>query len=392
MDVEWGWWVAPATSSMMRNVASTSREKCICGPIGFGHHDLLVSPRDLDREFHVLDSIQLGAVRVLMGPRSSLVHNLSNSKVIEAYVDWRASQGTATMLGGRTYELYGPPEKNMVELRIALEYERIHDPSWRLPQGLQIIQTGISGNKPLHLEYQYLEETLEIVRLHRLGEDLDFLSLLSLRLVNKATGKIAARMIKSRMKDLQLFLTPFYDGCDLSGRSVFERSPAQLDQTMAIHYEASRPIEYVKHKDIRLEPAKDGDPLCFVPTETSSFSWDCQELVISSLDRMMGDLPQSEYVGQKICLYWKPSNTDVQLLSPRREFMKIADLRFGAAPQKGRRVCKIHRSTVNVEIRESCARQVDEITANYKGCIAVKKVGLCVETLKHAIELQAHRR
>ena len=218
---------------------------------------------------------------------------------------------------------------------------------------------------PLQSYGPRLEDVLEIVRLHRLGDDLDIMSIYCLRLVNKCIGQIASKIAKERIQTSTLTVNPLVDGCTLSGFSVFRRRrqrrrrrrPSQQqhdhddeDPENHFHDNAINPfhttiiqgddrklVEYSECEKIILEAAEDDDErtTChghnidggggstggselgvFRPTKDSfnDFSWNCEELSFATLERDWGDIAIHEYVGQKLLLFWNLPPVDALLL------------------------------------------------------------------------------
>ena len=170
-------------------------------------------------------------------------------------------------------------------------------------------QHATSSTTPARLSpsYRQLEDVFEIIRLHRLGDDLDIMSIFCLRLVNKGIGNIAAKMARERIQSAKIIANPLVDGCSLSGFSVFRRRrrrpvtplmPQQQQQqqqfpTMVVQDEHKKLIEYSESNKIYLSAATSGcnhyngngndDQSCgtvtFRPSITSpkDFSWNCEE-------------------------------------------------------------------------------------------------------------------
>ena len=72
-------------------------------------------------------------------------------------------------------------------------------------------------------DHLLLEKVLQICTLHRLGDDLDVMSIHCMKQTSTVFRQIAVPLAQQRMKQTQLKITPLVDGYNLSGYSVFRR-------------------------------------------------------------------------------------------------------------------------------------------------------------------------
>lgn len=218
-----------------------------------------------------------------------------------------------------------------------------------------------------------LEEVMDIIRLHRLGEDLDLRSLCQMRLSNKTFGRIAARMLQPRVQGLEFVLSPFTDGFAVFGHSRFVRRTIGKTNETIIHFEHGRPVEYVRCGVLPL--TRESDFLFNAPPQANQ--WSCEELLLGNLDQMTGDIAIREYCGQKLCLFWKPHGPDAL----HHELIKVGEVWIEASPKAGKRVCKLHHSQLNFSIQNSKTRQYQDIMVEYNGEMVVENLHLDLRTL-----------
>jgi hypothetical protein len=234
--------------------------------------------------------------------------------------------------------------------------------------------------------FDQLEEAMDIVRFHRLGDDLDLQSLSCLRLASKSLGKIAARILSRRVPQLKLVLSPFTDGFAVLGYSRFSRNRShhrgtvlEQEQDTTIHFEHGRPVEYVQCGEFPLERTSEESNLYTAPK--LKLQWSCEELLLANLDRMFGGIAFREYRGQKLCLFWKPTGPDALL---QGDLVKIAEVWIEASPQPGKRVCDIQHSSLEFHVLESQTREDNDILVEYEGSIGAVKFHLDLRTLTEA--------
>ncbi|KAL3923850.1 MAG: hypothetical protein SGILL_001409 [Bacillariaceae sp.] len=189
-----------------------------------------------------------------------------------------------------------------------------------------------------------LEQVLTICRMHRLGEDLDVMSIHCMQQTSRAFRRVTSPMVTERIKSCQLEAVPLVDGYFISGYSAMRRRrPQDLDtpgqpprkNTVAIRDEG-RLVQYAKcppillcqnEQDLNEDSLQDGHfvpsthsqkavPVCFFneqrrDEELGEFWWCCEELSYANLEREWGDIAVSEYCGQKLQVHWKRGKADV---------------------------------------------------------------------------------
>lgn len=129
-----------------------------------------------------------------------------------------------------------------------------------------------------------LEAAIEIARLHRLTCDLDVLDVYCMRQTCKVLGRIAARMAKSKMRSLNLHVTPFVDGVLIP---CFVPRPYRYPRARMA--EAGRFVEYHQCHDISLQATEMSGT--FIPAAAAEFSWNL------SKEGIVG-------IGQKLVISW----------------------------------------------------------------------------------------
>jgi hypothetical protein len=252
-----------------------------------------------------------------------------------------------------------------------------------------------------------LEEVLEICRLHRLGDDLDVLSIYCMQRTSRTFRKISDPMARDRMERCQLVVSPLVDGYYVSGYSVFRRGATSDpdDRRLSLERENGRLVEYAVAPQIVLKRDRT-DLVKFAPLDeidragkskadesedgslptnnagSSSFSWSCEELSFANLEREWGDIGVHEYVGQKVLVQWRRSevdvadNTDIEgsKSSSSTADLTIYDLgipsRVGGARRLGSSFSMGHSSahfSFQLVVDRMEATQVDEVTVSFQG-------------------------
>jgi hypothetical protein len=248
------------------------------------------------------------------------------------------------------------------------------------------------------IPFDRLEEVLDIARLVRLGDDLDVMSIYSLRLASKSLGRIAARMARKRMQQAQLTVCPLVDGCSLSGGfSVFRRANTELQSIIFKMSRNQKLVEYGQCESILCcyaprttsgsDEGKEEKAGIYRPIETScqEFAWNCEEISFATLDREWGDIVVHEYVGQKLILTWHMGAADTMMIqdatSPSKstassigERVPLAALRLDANPLIGSRLWEIPLPHFKLDVIESATNQTDDVTVLYKGRIRVEEI------------------
>ena len=258
------------------------------------------------------------------------------------------------------------------ELEEELNAKKIPPPSHgesSLEHATPLIEVSEEGRTP----YEKLEEVLDIVSLHRLGDDLDLRSLCQLRLSSKMLGRVAANMLRTRVQNIELFLSPFTDGCAVMGHPRFFRRPRPNNDVpeTSIHFEHGCLVEYVRCADLPL--ARTEAYLYVAPTE--SFCWSCEELTLANF----GDMPIRKYRGQKLGIYWKPRGPDTP--KDKTDVVKLGEVWIEASPAAGKRVCNVHHSRLEFRITRSITRQYHDILVEYEGTVVVDEFHLDLRTL-----------
>jgi hypothetical protein len=248
------------------------------------------------------------------------------------------------------------------------------------------------------IPFDRLEEVLDIARLVRLGDDLDVLSIYSLRLASKSLGRIAARMARQRMQQAQLTVCPLVDGCSLSGGfSIFRRANTELQSIIFKLSRSQKLVEYGQCESIicchaaqalsGCDEGKEEKAGVYRPIEISckEFAWNCEETSFATLDREWGDIVAHEYLGQKLVLMWHMGAADTMMIqdatSPSKctasstgERVHLAALRLDANPFIGSRLWELPWLHFKLDVVESTTHQTDDVTVLYKRRIRVEEI------------------
>jgi len=238
--------------------------------------------------------------------------------------------------------------------------------------------------------FDRLEEVLQICRLHRLGEDLDVLSIHCMQKTSRVFRRVATPIAEQRMRVCQFVVTPLVDGYFLSGYSVFRRHQGATNTV--VEREQGRMVEYAVspsflfHQDTEtpgrftarknekhLEDDRGNDE-----ENLAQFSWACEELSFANLEREWGDIGVHEYVGQKVRVHWRRGEVDIpdQDCSTSTADMPVVDIRLNGAPQFSTSLFSL-----NLELQRMDATQVDEVTVCFEGQARIPEMWTSFEFL-----------
>jgi len=348
----------------------------------------------------------------------------ADEALISTYFQSRVHRGTAYPVSQYYYELEGFIRENLTEIRKSLRHlipESIVLALGSLEDSDRVQKQQILEDQASQVavrsprEPSLLEEVFEIVRLNRLNDDLDVLSIYCLGLTCKACYRIAARVARHRLARIRLTLTPLVDGVSLTGYSKFvRRDGASLGNIGTIRQsECGRAVEYEQLDDIALEPAPTAGT--FVSsTSTGSyntFSWKCEEVTLANLHRWYGDLSLPEYIGQKLILKWKmeAGSADASALDgiyTRKkgggdsdsendddggdQTLNLVTLHLPAetGPPTGSRQWVLSQARVKLNVEESARTQLDDVAVSYAGRVRVEDVHLTFPCLVRAAARQ----
>jgi hypothetical protein len=344
------------------------------------------------------------------------------------YLDARVEEGTAVCKTAFYYELNGFVRSNLSHMRRQSSQGESTQPQGRLTFSSHLVKVALDALKesdqaqrtlleqahrkshhakhPCNLET--LEQVLDICRQHRLGDDLDVLSIQCMQQTSCAFRRVAASMATQRLKNCQLQVTPFVDGCYTSGYSVFRRrhqtgGDQQLGgrrENIVAHQEHGRTVEYNKLDPILLchseqEKVDASHEGCYVPSLRSrtncspgddkekqeensrlgGFSWSCEELSFANLEREFGDIAVSEYCGQKLQVHWKRGAADTsgtQIINnqhnPYGENAPTFDVKLANHAQKPEiKTCAMPGFSLTLDLQKMEESTVDDVTVLFQG-------------------------
>ena len=202
-----------------------------------------------------------------------------------------------------------------------------------------------------------LAKVLEIGRLHRLQEDLDFVNCYSLAKTSSLCRQVARDILRFKRQQLLLSVTPYVDGSKELGYSSLTRAD---ESNLVQHTESGQAVIYRKCDPIELV----FDPVSvdkFVPVPThapQSFSWSCREVALAQIHSWW--IAECEYMGQKLVVEWHNPPYDCHSIVLDR-------LRLEAGPRKGIRDLKTAKTAVTLNVVESKTRALDTVTLSYSG-------------------------
>lgn len=335
-----------------------------------------------------------------------LSHRLSP---FTAILDGREKEGSAIRKSLLYYELQGYLRENLSQL------QRNHERGGLGPHLVNVAMGALKKSdnvqkrksEAAHQAHQQaivpfdrLEEVLDIARLVRLGDDLDVMSIYSLRLASKSLGLIAARMARHRMQQTQLTVCPLVDGCSLSGGfSVFRRVNTELQSIIFKMSRNQKVVEYGQCESIICCHAPPAPRGCdedkkdkagiYRPVERSckEFAWNCEETSFATLDREWGDIVVHEYLGQKLVLTWHMGAADTMMMQNATSLSKstasssgerapLAALPLDANLLIGSRLWELPLLYFKLDVVESDTHKTDDVTVFYKGRIRVEEIGI----------------
>ncbi|KAL3774868.1 hypothetical protein ACHAWO_001183 [Cyclotella atomus] len=167
--------------------------------------------------------------------------------------------------------------------------------------------------------HQSFEEVMSIVKDERLQYDLqnDFMSLYSMRCVNKSFKKMATLIASEKLKTLNLSVTPLVNGKEQYGECKIDGYDSESwDALWQMWGEPTDVCEYTKRARVELSYHEDGENGADhypIDDATSTFSWNSGSL---SLDAEQEDEENRSssadyaYRGQLLLVYWHPSQAD----------------------------------------------------------------------------------
>ena len=188
---------------------------------------------------------------------------------------------------------------------------------------------------------QLFQQAMQICVLARLEDDLDVVSLDCWRRASTLCAQLAQPILEKRLSHA-LWAVPYVDGGVCAGQSRFVRKNGtnndndnnanannsghlvRIPSTQAGG--GQRLVEYQRCPAIPLTTANKPQctpttlTTCATPSSSGTFQvgvfqWNCQEIALQNLRRWN---VVWDYVGQKVCLHWKPGAADAHLLSMPR--------------------------------------------------------------------------
>lgn len=338
----------------------------------------------LERLFHFGNSHQQGDTRsdscVYHGhcPIVTLFFDATNRRTIavlskrkeslEVYFACCVAQGTAFEKSPFYFELNGYIRENLAKIcrhegffpeAIAIAVGALASSDASQKEELtRLRQEQLRSKHRRTLDADLLENSLEIARLHRLSSDLDVLDVYCMRQASKVLGRVAARIANTKMRSLNVHVTPYVDGVLLSGYSTFMRAP---HASLVRLSESGRFVEYQKCKDIPFESTERSGS--FLPSTTNTdFSWKCEEISSASLHKWWGDIVVRDYVGHKLVICWTvdPLSADARNLNIR--ILPIATIRIDDCPGQGKHHFKASHVSVAMDV---CGSAIEEYGVSF---------------------------
>lgn len=311
----------------------------------------------------------------------------------------KEADGSASRITRLYYELDGFVRENLTNLR-----EETTFPSHMVQPALSALDESDEAQK-LCLERDYqakkrakqrcasdccFDFALEICLLHRLAEDLDVMSVYSLAQTSRGMRQIACSIAKRRLLQGRLVVQPLIDGILLDGYSLFHRSHRRrASSSSTVHRENGRPVEYIVW-DTPIVCTSDSDKVNrYIPQsrEDSVFEWNCSELSFANLERGWGNITLSEYLGQKLLLFWNCDGVDMASLPASDNEMKLplGTVRLDSTPSEG--VKRIDQPLLSLYVRvleSNTVQQTDEVTVSFSGRAEVVQVDFSFSCLVRA--------
>lgn len=317
---------------------------------------------------------------------------------LTAYLEARLRAGSAYRVSPLYVELEGYIRENQCQIQqhlsespdadvasvvsIAIGSLEQSDDAHRQEMEAELLQVRRDSQPPV--DGSTLDKVLEVACLHRLNEDLDVLTIYSMRRVSKSFARAAWRMSQCRLASTKLSLTPLVDGVSLSGFSkVLRRDGLVPLEAMSLvkHTESGREIEYERLGEIPLGGARlSEDETTFLPAPgtAADFSWKCEEIALAQLHRWWGDITLPDYEGQKLMLAWvigRGSVDDMDCFCENRT-VPISSMKIPAEKRlaPGERFFSQPSACFRLQVRESTRLQRDDVSMLYSGRIEVVSV------------------
>lgn len=293
------------------------------------------------------------------------------------YLEERVFEGTARRKTMLCYELDGFIRENLSRLKnqerfgyhlveVAVGALNESDAAHR-----KVLERDLIQRRPA-APFERIEECMEICRLHRLGEDLDVLSIYMLGRTCKSLKRVANAMVKTRMEGTRLLVSPLADGCILAGYSVFRRREnmctiVQKEHGRFMEYSACDTIECASQAPGRFAPAIGS---------ISDFEWNCEELSFQNLERGWGDVGVREYLGQKLVVSWLCGAVDIAHNSEKAngESISLASYRLSSSQKRGTKKFEKRFFTFEVFVSRSGCNEIDDVTVSFSGRCSVVQI------------------
>lgn len=299
---------------------------------------------------------------------------------LSLYFQRRVEQGTAYQRSPLYYEMDGYVRENWTKIQkegLGAHSVSVAVGSLKASDDAQREQLTTERRRGMRktVDGELLEQALDIASLHRLKDDLDVISISCMRQASKAFSRVALKLARRRLLDTTLIIRPFVDGISLNGYSNFVRGDAT---GLVCCSESGRAVEYCQRQDILLSSSSGGEEFFKPgPGTNSELSWECEELALANLHRWWGDIAIRDYVGQKLILYWKldPSHPDY-IDNKCSRIVSLSALRLEAKPSKGVQTWPMAQSSICLDVIESRATSIDDVTMSFAGRLHVSQISL----------------
>lgn len=408
MDAEWAWWEPGTHQAPYRFDFQEARSS---PPLRYSHFSCCYDVKDDDNHDGSQYELRFATPQTSLSKSSSqelpvidlsfdsekavTLASISNADLfVLQYFQQQVKEDRSRCVDDITYELNGFIRENFATLkdlccsaivRVSAEsleasdaaYKRMHQP--------------VAKQKAL--PFHRLQEVMEIVRMHRLGQDLDLFSVYCMMRSCRELRTIALRIAQQRLRESRLFVIPYVDGCFLSGLSQFKRYDTEKDlPRTTIHYEYGRPVEYVRCEPVPLVPKENksvSSCAIFLPNNRNAATvhWKCEELVMANLAEIMGDIAVREYAGQKLCVCWEPNKADTFSETPQMP-IKLFEVHLETVLACGTHVRTMSQSRMTLKILKNEVIQKDDVTVQYSGRIQIVDVQVKLQALCRILALQ----
>jgi hypothetical protein len=311
------------------------------------------------------------------------------------YFDSRVNDGSATCKTPFYYELQGYIRENLNKLKhqtifgshlvkVALGALRESDIVQRL-----VLEKRHCHQNHATKSFDRLEEVLQICHLHRLGDDLDVLSIHCMQRTNNVFRRVANSIAQQRMKGTQFSVTALVDGYFVSGYSVFRRNHTEgrtvidREHGAMVEYAVGPSFVFEQHDDTlgkfvfreaKISSSIDHMTKDSVENDGAEFSWACEELSFANLEREWGDIGVHEYVGQKVIVHWRRSTVDIpntiaqKISSTLSADLPVFHVKLDCAPKKREmKYFSMPLFDLKLYLVQMKARQVDDVTVSFEG-------------------------